>query len=211
MAAWRSRKGFTLMEVAVSAVLIGILAAATVPTLSEFVETRDAESTAKTLATIANGVAAFKTAVVAGAAGTNVYPKNISYLTNAITATSLSSCGTTYSAVGPTTNLVANWTANAPFVPFYIQGGGTSALATPLGIIQDAMIRSGTTAVVGTLAIQMLAIDSMDAVRLERVIDGDDATGANLTTGLLRITFNGSGTAARTADIQYVMPVANKC
>jgi prepilin-type N-terminal cleavage/methylation domain-containing protein len=209
MGSWRSRAGFTLMEVAVSAVLIGILAAATIPTLSEFIETRDAETTAKTLSSIATGIAAFKAVVVQGAAGTNVYPGRISYLTNAITTTSLNSCGTTYASLGATTNLVANWNANAPFVTFYIPPGG---LQTPVGTIQDAMVRTPATANVGTLAIVMLAIDSMDAVRLERVIDGDDASGTDLTTGVFRITaWNGSGTATRTANVQYIMPVANKC
>ncbi|MGH7618752.1 MAG: prepilin-type N-terminal cleavage/methylation domain-containing protein, partial [Gemmatimonadaceae bacterium] len=41
--------GFTLMEVAVSAALVAILAAATIPSLNEFVRGREAMSTATTL------------------------------------------------------------------------------------------------------------------------------------------------------------------
>ncbi|MGH9886339.1 MAG: hypothetical protein ACREBE_12470, partial [bacterium] len=76
-----------------------------------------------------------------------------------------------------------------------------------LGTIQDAMTRTPSSATAGTLAIRM-TVDSVDAIRLDRVIDGGDGASA----GTLRITaFNGTGSQTRTADVQYLVPVAAKC
>jgi prepilin-type N-terminal cleavage/methylation domain-containing protein len=196
----RTRAGFTLIEVAVAAVLIAVLAAATIPTLSEFTSNRDAASTANTLSQIGMGIAAFKTGVLTTGSGTsNTYPRFISQLTAPITNANRNSCYNTH-----TNTAVNNWAATGPFVTFNIPPGG---LFTPLGVVQDSMVRTPNSANPGTLAIRM-TVDSIDAIRLDRVVDGGDGGAA----GTLRFTFSVLALpAARTADVQYLVPVAAKC
>src|SRR3954471_17869205 len=155
----RSRAGFTLMEVAVAAVLIAVLAAATIPTLSEFLDNRDAAATAETLSELGAGINEFKKDVLTTTStSSNTYPGYISQLTNLITSsgtatTRLNSCGTVHTATA-----VTNWSANAPFTTFFVPIGG---LNTPLGMVQDAMTRNPPSAGAGTLAIRM-NVDSVD-------------------------------------------------
>ena len=203
------RAGFTLIEVAVAAGLMAILAAATTPSFVEFLAARDAQTTAKTLSVVASGVVAYEAAVKTNGGATNTYPLLISSLTTPISLASRNSCSATYGA-GPSATLLATYNAAFPFVTFLIPPGG---LSTPLGMIQDQMTRTPATAAVGTLAIVMPSIDSTDAIRLERVVDGDDGTvAANRSTGTLRIlAFSGRGSARRTARVAYVIPVAAKC
>lgn len=194
------------MEVAVAAVLIAVLAAATIPSLSEFMSGREATAVANQLSQIAAGVSTFKSSVLtSGSSASNTYPRFISQLSNPIATTGanavrMNSCGNIH-----TSTAVTNWNATGPFVTFNIPING---LFTPLGVIQDSMVRNpNTTATVGTLAIRM-TVDSMDAIRLDRVIDGGDGAAA----GTLRITaFSGTGGQRRTADLQYLIPVAAKC
>jgi prepilin-type N-terminal cleavage/methylation domain-containing protein len=203
------RSGFTLVEVAVAAGLMAILAAATTPNFVEFLAARDAESTAETLRAVAAGVVAYEASVKTNGGSTNTYPQLISSLTNPISLASRNSCAKAYAAM-PNSTLLATYDAAFPFVSFLIPAGG---LSTPLGMIQDRLIRTPSTAVVGTLAIVMPVVDSTDAIRLERTIDGDDgAVAANRVGGTLRImSFTGTGSAQRTASVAYVIPAAAKC
>jgi prepilin-type N-terminal cleavage/methylation domain-containing protein len=203
------RSGFTLIEVAVAAGLMAILAAATTPSFVEFLASHDAQATAKTLSAVASGVVAYEASVKTNGGTTNTYPQLVSSLTNPITLGSKNSCSVSYGAA-PNTTLLPTYDAAFPFVAFLIPAGG---LSTPLGMIQDQMVRTPANAAVGTLAIILPVVDSTDAIRLERVIDGDDGTIAtNRTNGTLRIiSFSGSGSARRTASVAYVIPVAAKC
>ena len=141
---YRDRKGFTLMEVAVAAVLIAVLAAATIPTLSEFMSGREANAVANQLSQIGAGIAAFESSVLStGSSSSNTYPRFISQLTNPITSGNRNSCYGTYSNAA-----VTNWAATGPFVTFNIPVGG---LFTPLGVIQDSMFRNPNSATAGTL------------------------------------------------------------
>lgn len=188
------------MEVAVAAVLIAVLAAATIPSLSEFLSGRDAAATAEKLSEIGAGVFAFRASVyTSGSSGSAfTYPRAISSLSVPITTSSRNSCNATFNA-----NAVTTWAANGPFVTFYIPVGG---LNTPLGLIQDDMVRTPNSAAVGTLAVRMV-VDSVDAVRLDRIVDGGDGSAA----GTLRMTFAGTGSQTRTATVDYLIPVANNC
>jgi prepilin-type N-terminal cleavage/methylation domain-containing protein len=205
----KRRAGFTLMEVAVAAGLMAVLAAATTPSFVEFLSARDAEATARTLSAVASGVVAYESSVKTNGGSTSTYPLLISSLTNPIGLSSRNSCSTPYRFM-PHRTLLASYNSAFPYATFLIPPGG---LSTPLGMIQDQMVRTPATAAVGTLAIVMPSIDSTDAIRLERVIDGDDGTiAANRTSGTLRITaFSGSGSARRTASVAYVIPVAARC
>lgn len=203
------RRGFTLIEVAVAAGLMAVLAAATTPSFVEFLAARDAQTTAKTLSAVASGIVAYESSVKTNGGTTNSYPQLISSLTNPITLASKNSCGALYSAA-PSTTLLSTYNTAFPYVTFLIPPGG---LSTPLGMIQDQLVRAPAAASVGTLSIVMPAVDSTDAIRLERVIDGDDgAIAANRTSGTFRITsFAGSGAQRRTASVAYVIPVAAQC
>jgi type II secretory pathway pseudopilin PulG len=187
------------MEVAVAAVLIAVLAAATIPTLSEFMSGREATAVANQLSQIGSGIASFKSSVLTtGNSSSNTYPRFISQLTTPITNANRNSCYGTYSNTA-----VTNWAQTGPFVTFNIPVGG---LFTPLGVIQDSMFRSPNSANVGTLAIRM-TVDSVDAIRLDRIIDGGDGAAA----GTLRMVFAGTGNQTRTANLEYLVPVAAKC
>jgi prepilin-type N-terminal cleavage/methylation domain-containing protein len=191
----RHRKGFTLAEVAIAAVVMAIIAAVTAPSLVNFIDKQRAQTTANTLSAIATGIAAFETAVTTAGGTTNTYPERISYLTNAITTAQYTSCHTNF-----TITSVANWTALGPFVTFYIPVGGVN---TPLGVVQDSMVRNPAgLARPGTLAIQMTGIDASDADMLDQVVDGGDGGAA----GIVQYTLNGT-----TANVSYLVPVKAKC
>lgn len=196
----RRRSGFTLAEVAVSAAIIALLAAVTMPSLSTFLDRQRAQATADRLEALGVGVAAFAAAVKSSPAPTStVYPGLISELSNQIalnSAASHNSCGTagTFNATA-----AANWASNGPFVSFYVPAGG---LKTPLGIVSDSMVRNPTTATAGTLSLRILSVDTAEANLLDLVVDGGDGP----TAGTLRY----STTSAR-ADVSYLLPIGAKC
>src|SRR5262245_43129922 len=95
----RARTGLQLMEVDVASVIVAVLAAATVPSLSEFMSGRDANLVASQLSQIGAGVASFKGSVFATASATgNTYPRFISQLTTPITTADRNSCSAAHSA-----------------------------------------------------------------------------------------------------------------
>ncbi len=202
----RLGRGFTLMEVAVAAAILAMLAAVTSPYLVEFIDKQQAQTTADKLAALAAGVAAFENNVHSGAAATALtYPGRIGELANAITASNASyrnSCGVNFNATA-----VTGWNSFGPFVTFYVDS--TNGYSTPLGMVSDAMVRNPTTANgsstgAGTLALRMIAIDSSDAVDLDLIVDGGDG-GAS---GVLRYTIG--TTTAHMADVSYFIPVADQ-
>ena len=197
------KRGFTLAEVAVAAALVAMLAAVTSPYLVSFLDRQRAQKTADKLASIATGIGTFHALVLQGGVNTGAYPGFVSQLDTLITATSVAShnsCGSANVAANQfTAAAVTAWSTYGPFVTFYLPKTG---LQTPLGIVQDSMVRSNTNGTVGTLAIEMLNADSADAVMLDRVVDGGDGG----LTGILRYTITSS-----LAHIQYLVPVGAKC
>ena len=193
------RKGFTLAEVAIAAVIIAIMAAVTAPSLVSFIDKERAQTTADKLSAIATGLAGFESAIHTGSASTNnAYPGRISYLTNAITTAQFTTCHTAFTATS-----TAQWSTSGPFLTFYIPVGG---LNTPLGIIQDSVIRvpssGGPAASPGTVALHMTGVDANDAAMLDQVVDGGDGGSA----GVVQYTITGT-----TADVRYLVPVLGKC
>ena len=187
----RARRGFTLAEVAVAALIVAIMAAVTAPSLMSFLDNQRAQTTANTLSDLATGIASFRTSVTA-------YPQKISQLTNVIATTQPNSCGSNFTAAN-----VTSWNNNAPFVNFFISS--TSPLNTPLGTVTDVMVRNPTGptgTLTGTLAIRMSNVDSADAVELDKIIDGSSTP----TTGVLQYTITSS-----LATISYFVPVGNRC
>lgn len=193
------RSGFTLAEVAVAAVLVAILAAVTTPALNSFLQKQKAQTAADKLSAIATGIAAFKAAVHTTTAATSVaYPGRISYLANAITAGGFTSCHTTFTATA-----VTSWNSNGPFVSFYIPA---DSFMTPLGMVQDSITRTPTGTGVGTLAVRMLAVDSLDAIDLDQVVDGGDGQ----SKGTVQWTWVVSG-STHVANVNYLVPHASTC
>lgn len=192
------------MEVVVAAVLLAILSAVSMPYIVEFLDKQRAQTTADKLSALASGVAAFNSAVHTGAAATaTTYPGKISELANVIITNSTvthNSCG---SAATGTFNAAAltSWNTSGPFVTFMIS---TTGLVTPLGTVSDSMIRTPSSATVGTLALRMLGVDAGDAVDLDLIVDGGDGGSA----GTVQWT---TGTAAGTVDIKYFIPVGARC
>jgi prepilin-type N-terminal cleavage/methylation domain-containing protein len=202
----RRRSGFTLAEVAVSAAILAMLAAVSVPYMSSFLDKQRVQTTADKLAALADGIAGFASSVktIATVSTSTAYPGMISQLANQIVANnaaaSHNSCGSATGAFNVTA-VTTGWTSNGPFVNFYIPPGG---LKTPLGMVSDSMVRTPVTAIPGTLAIRMLAVDTADASLLDLVVDG----AVDGTAGTLRFTING---VTHLADISYLVPIGGKC
>lgn len=184
----RARKGFTLAEVAVAALIIAIMAAVSAPSLVSFLDNQRAKTAASTLSDLATGIASFRTSVA-------VYPLKVSQLTNLIATNQFNSCRTAFSGAQ-----VTNWTNNAPFVTFFVSS--TSKLNTPIGTINDSLARTPMTANPGTIAIQMAAVDSADAAELDKVIDGTSTP----STGVLQYTTPGAS-----VTVSYFVPVGKSC
>jgi len=200
----RSRFGFTLIEVAVSAAIVALLAAVTTPYLMGYLDKQRAQPTADQLSSLAAGIAAFGRAVrTAAAATSSSYPGLLSELTSQIPLNSTTwhnSCTSLVTTGGFNATATAAWSNNGPFLSFMVPQGG---LNTPLGFVQDSMVRSSSAAVAGTLAIRMTGVDTADANLLDRIVDGGDGSSA----GTLRMV-NASGA---TVEIQYLVPVGAHC
>jgi prepilin-type N-terminal cleavage/methylation domain-containing protein len=201
-----ARAGFTLLEIAVAAAIMAMLAAVTAPYLIEFIDKQRAQTTADKLSALATGVAAFAAAVHTAAGTATTYPGKISELANVIVTNSTvthNSCGS--GAVIGTFNAAAltSWNTSGPFVTFMVNATG---YVTPLGTVSDSMVRTpATTATVGTLQLRMPAVDADDATELDRLVDGSDGSGA----GIVRWTAN--ATNDNTVDLRYYMPIAARC
>lgn len=200
----RRKLGFTLAEVAVSAAIVAMLAAVTVPYLVSFLDKQRVQTTADRLAELSTGIAAFAAGVhTAAAANTNTYPGTLSELTSQIvlnSAATHNSCGS--GAIGFfNAHAVSDWSTNGPFLNFFVPVGG---IHTPMGIVADSLVRAPLSATAGLLFIRMMAVDTADANMLDLVIDGGDGGIA----GTLRFTVNG---VTHVADIQYLVPVGAKC
>lgn len=188
------RHGFTLIEVVVAALIVGLLSAVAVPQLIDFIDYQRSNTTATTLTALGTGVSKFGTLVT-------VNPLRVNELANVIVATSAAShnsCQATF-----TVAQVTNWNTNGPFVSFYIP---TTGLVTPIGTLADSMIRNPlTTATAGTLAIQITNVDTVDAARLDKIIDGGDGNAA----GSVQWTAPGAGSSQTT--VKFFMPIGAKC
>jgi prepilin-type N-terminal cleavage/methylation domain-containing protein len=194
------RRGFTLVEVVVAAVIIAMLAAVTTPSLLGFLDRERAQTTADKLAALGAGIAAFEAVVKTSASATsNSYPGALSELTNQITtvvATDKNSCGGAF-----TTTATNNWAAAGPFVTFYVP---TTGYVTPIGTVSDALVRTPAAGGVGTLKLQLATVED-DAKNLDLIVDGGDGLAAGT------VQWGAPGTAGGAVTVTYQVPVANKC
>ncbi|HXT18157.1 MAG TPA: prepilin-type N-terminal cleavage/methylation domain-containing protein [Gemmatimonadaceae bacterium] len=205
----RRRSGFTLVEIAVAAVILALLAAVTTPYLIGFIDKQRAQTTADKLAALATGIAAFNSAVHATATltTTTMYPGRLSELTNVIvtnTTASHTSCGTATATLSTfTTTAVTSWNTSAPFVTFMIT---TNGVETPMGIIMDSIVRTSITnpPTPTTLQLKIIGADSTDAPLLDRIVDGGDGASA----GVVQWVANANPALV---DIKYFIPAGGKC
>jgi type II secretory pathway pseudopilin PulG len=200
----RRELGFTLAEVAVSAAIVAMLAAVTIPYLVTFLDKQRVQATADKLAALTTGIAAFATGVhTAAALNTNTYPGTLSELTTQIqvgTPATHNSCGS--GAIGNfNAHAGSDWSTNGPFLSFFVPVGG---LQTPMGLVADSLVRTPLAATAGTLGIRMVAVDTADANLLDLIVDGGDGG----VVGTVRFVVNG---VTHLADIQYIVPVPAKC
>src|SRR5262249_1174012 len=152
-------------------------------------------------------VAAFGQAIhtAAGAANT-VYPGQLSELANVVVNNSTAihrSCGTVTATLATfNATAVTSWNNSGPFVTFMIPTG--KGVVTPIGIIQDSMVRSPNSASVGTLAMKIDSVSTSDATNLDQIVDGGDGANAGTVQWV-------NGAVSGTVDISYFIPVASKC
>ncbi|HEY4217825.1 MAG TPA: prepilin-type N-terminal cleavage/methylation domain-containing protein [Gemmatimonadaceae bacterium] len=199
----RKRFGFTLIEIAVAAAIMAMLAMVTAPYFVGYLDKQRAETTADQLQSIAAGIIAFGNAVKTGAAATNTtYPGFISELTSQIISGSNTwhnSC-TQLNTGRFNATAQTDWSNNGPFLSFLVPQGG---LETPFGVIADSLFRGTPSAVATTLSIRMPGIDVAYGTLLDLVIDGGD--GSN--SGTLRMTTVSGGVV----DVSYLVPVGAHC
>lgn len=198
-----NRRGFTLIEVAVSAVLVAMLAAVTAPYLIHYIDRQRAQTAADKFSAVATGIAAFASAIHTANGATNTaYPGKLSELVTPIVSNSTvihNSCGSTGTTVTFNTIATASWNTSGPFVTFMIS---TTGLVTPIGTISDSMARSPLAASPGTLSLLMPSVETTDATNLDQIVDGGDGGGA----GTVRWATNGN-----LVDVSYLVPVGARC
>jgi prepilin-type N-terminal cleavage/methylation domain-containing protein len=199
----RLRRGFTLLEITVAAVIVAVLAAVTVPSMISYLEFQDIKTTRDMLFTLrdaitnpATGANAFYQKV-----GT-VYPGRLAELSAPITTVAASnpnSCGNVFTAAQ-----VTAWNTNGPFVNMVIP---TTGLPTPIGLIENVMVRTPNSATAGTLAIKMLAQPLANAQELDYLIDANaSGVGDGAAAGSLRWTGTGP-----VVDISFMITVGARC
>jgi prepilin-type N-terminal cleavage/methylation domain-containing protein len=197
------RAGFTLIEVAVAAVLVALLAAVSVPQLIDFVDKQRAQTTANMLTALGTGISTYSAKVLSATGTTNTsWPNRLSELVQPIVSgTSLNSCKTAVNATQ-----VTNWNTNGPFVQYYITGNvnALNALSTPVGNLLDTMTRSTASGTAGTLTMYIIGVSTTDATNLDDVIDGGDGQ----ASGQLQWV-----TTAKpdSVIVKFLVPVGTKC
>jgi len=185
-ARYRGRIGFTLAEVVVSTAIVVLLAAATAPSLTGFIDRQKVQQTATILQQIQAGIVN----------GTNAgmfnlmtnYPGFVHDLANPIVvgvATDHNSCGNAAAHRWVAASLTA-WDGAGPFVTFptttaYAPNG--AVVTTPIGKIVDSLQRDTiphAAAPVGSeyIAVRVSGVRVDDATTLDQIMDGGDGSSA---------------------------------
>jgi prepilin-type N-terminal cleavage/methylation domain-containing protein len=220
MTGGRARKGFTLAEVIVSAVILAIAAAVVLPYLADQNRRRNAEDTRDMLYSLSLSLnnAHYCAATVAGLCPTAPaitqtvgyegyvqkvlkYPQRLHQLTTKINTTTERSCSGALYVGGDT--LLWNPIGAAPsaipgtFAPYsslpIVSGKG---VYSAMGWIHDSVLKSttGTPSIAGFVEVHIDSLSLDDVQELDEQVDGVGSTG---TTGLLRYAANGSYQLAR--------------
>jgi len=198
----RGRKGFSLIAIVVTVVILAVLAAVILPYLTESTHELSAVRTAEILRTLeldlnntvaSNGLDGFCQRVT-------TCPSQLQHLTRQITTADRQGCNTTalYKAAE-----VSNWIANAPYSGLPIVPG--YGVWTPLGVIHDSTIKHG---VKDTIELHMDSLPLNDAISLDIAIDGVN----NATTGQLVYSATAVNTSGQTLElVTYRIKATGKC
>jgi prepilin-type N-terminal cleavage/methylation domain-containing protein len=202
----RVRRGFTLIEVVVSVVIIGLIAGVALPGIAGYIAMQRDQTTADTFKslefsmtnqnTVLGRLGFINVVITTGATPAAGYPSALSQLVNVITTAQTHCSGAVYSATD-----VTNWAKGAPYSGLLIAAG--QGVSTPLGMIQDAIVKgSGNTA--GFIELRLDQVAQQDATNLDLLIDG----AADATTGQLR--YVASATAGLFL-VKYLLPASYGC
>jgi len=211
----RARRGFTLAEVVVSAVILAIAAAVVIPYLADQNRRKNAEDTRDLLFSLSLSLnnphlcaavlsppcpALPATSRAIGYQGymqkVLKYPQQLHQLTTKINITTERSCnGSLYVAadtilwnpIGAAPSTIAGEFPPYSSLPI-VSGKG---VYTPMGWIHDSVLKSttGTPSIAGFVE---LHIDSLSLDNVQELDEAIDGTGSTGTTGLLRYAANGS-------------------
>jgi prepilin-type N-terminal cleavage/methylation domain-containing protein len=204
----RTRRGFTLAEVVVTAVVLVIIAAAALPALSGYYSQQRVDDTREILVSLNQSIN--NHSPVSGGRGfgrlvsaTRKYPGKLSQLTTQIIPADrqcqVAAGATAYVAADTG---VAGWKLGAPYsgLPIVLNQG----VETPLGWVHDSVIK-GTVAA-GTTGFAEVHIDSVardDVLALDLMID--DAVDS--TAGFIRfVNATGLSSASKLRLVRFLIP-----
>lgn len=202
-----ARRGFTLFEVVVAALIVAILAAATVPQVMNALDQKRINDTHALLLELHYGFTntaqtGFLNVVRTGAtvSTSSTVPGRLSHLSERIlsnTATVPNSCGAVY----PNNTLsTSTWNSYGPFFTRVVTAGGFN---TPIGLIQNTLYRTANPPTTPAwIQMRIVNVDSIDAYNLDVLIDG----AATTNTGTIQYT-----TVSGVSTVNYLIPVVNRC
>jgi prepilin-type N-terminal cleavage/methylation domain-containing protein len=179
------RRGFTLAEVVVTAAVLVIIAAITMPSLAGYYNIKNVAETKATLLSL--GLALNNQSVIAQDRGflqqvNTKYPQKLSYLTTPIVSATSTQCGSTVAT--PLTFGVADvtaWNAAGPFTDINVIAN--KGVATPLGWVHDSVVKGASA--VGTAGWVELHIDSIERADV-RALDSLIDTSVDSAAGQIR-------------------------
>jgi prepilin-type N-terminal cleavage/methylation domain-containing protein len=185
------RRGYTLLEVVVTAVILAVVGAAATSTLAAYKSQKTVASAAVTLDSLARAYGTFHRTVAR-------YPGNLQYLVQYTSGAFPTSCpGTTF------TPPLGGWKG-----PYFHQTFNTATgLDIGVGQVRNAVTRTPTTATRGTVQIFIDNISLQDAFALNDLLDGPGETAVS-STGFFQWTM--SSTSVVSAAF-VVVGVTNIC
>jgi prepilin-type N-terminal cleavage/methylation domain-containing protein len=199
----RSRRGFTLAEIVVSAVILTIIAAVAVPSFSGYYSQKRATDTAGTLNSLALSLNNYNNQV--GPLGylqtVLKYPQRLNHLTNKISTTDKQCSGAAY-----TGTMVTAWLTRGPYSGLNIVSG--MGVATPLGWVHDSVIKGTQTGTFGSsqsgwVELHIDSLSDTDVQNLDVLVDN----AIDSTTGLIRdSTATATLTSAHLHLVRFLLP-----
>lgn len=161
------RAGFTLPEVLVTVAIVSVLAAIVVPTVTSQIGKGDDTRFATSITNVRTGITAF-------VSDTRKFPRRVSHLFNAITATQTELFGTPYGAT-----VAARW--RGPYTSGSLPDG--DSLPMSLAFMRDSLVDSSLAGVGGTgfMIASLMGVTTLaTAARLDTLIDGANGFDAGI-------------------------------
>ena len=179
----RRRAGFSVVELLVGLVILGLVAGAVAPQVISRLSTAQS-------ATLLSTLTGVRDAVIAHRSDTGRYPRTMRQLVTAPTATSRDVCD----RVMPPT-IIALWDG-----PYLSRSVTASGITLASGLVADTLRRNPTgSSEVGTVYIDVTDVDQAVATDIEQAIDAD----GSFTTG--NILWTQVGTTGR-GQLRFAFP-----